>query len=828
MHSQSRSPRASRAPRLSTPGVVGAAVLGLLRVVASDRPLVIAIDDLQWLDEPSAAVIVHSLRRLHQENFRLLASSRGDAAGGLPFGLERVLDEQSVDRLALAPLSAGAVRRIVRLRLGVHLSRVQLRALHEVAAGNPFQSLELARSGVKLDESGALRLPASLGHVAGMRLREMPERTRDALLFVAALADRNRGVLTRVGAFEHLGPAFSAGLLEQRDEQVRFSHPLIRSALWSQASLPEKRAVHGMLANAVEDIEQRARHLAAASVSPNAEVAALLEEVAATLHRRGTPAAAADLLDRALEMTPADDSGCWARRAAAAAAYHAEASHWDSVWELVEQAQERLPAGAERAAICVEAAEMRPGLEDLLRQAMAEAGETSVGVRARIGLAEQAAFAADWDEAVDIAHDAAVLARRVAERDLIGEALTMTGAVKLLGSRLDGRDEICEALAIEQELGALRGSVFNSPRTYEAFALTFGDDPSSARAILRERFETACLQGDDLSAFQTLRVLMSACLRAGDWRAARNTGHAALDLVDKIEYEYGRPIVLGSLAMLEAYEGNLAVARMFASEAVSTLEGFGDRLWSTFARAALVFIELCSNNAAEALEHAAAIADRSRDGRECWWSYHQGDEIEALVLVGENERALERIAVLRRAGAGYGLPRFLAWAERGEGLVRTSEGNLVGAQAVFERALAHHERFPFAFERARTVLAYGHVLRRQMKRRDARAALGEALEAFERLGAHQFADVTREEMKHVGGRPPAGEHELTAAEDRVARLVAAGLSNKEAAAELFLAVSTVEATLTRVYRKLGVDSRSRLAHALADYDASRASAPVPS
>jgi DNA-binding NarL/FixJ family response regulator len=274
---------------------------------------------------------------------------------------------------------------------------------------------------------------------------------------------------------------------------------------------------------------------------------------------------------------------------------------------------------------------------------------------------------------------------------------------------------------------------------------------------------------------------------------------------------------MSSVASVEAHAGNLTRAHELGNEAVSALAAFGDRFWSNFTLASLVLTELCSGDASAALRHAAAIAERF-PGRECWWSHHQGDEIEALVLADERERALERVAALRVAAVELELPRFLAWASRGEGLVRAAEGELEAAEAALEAAVLQHERLPNPFERGRTLLAYGHVLRRQSRRRAARAALAQALSVFEGLGARHFADATRAEMKHVGGRPPAGEHELTAAEDRVARLVARGLSNGEVAAELYLAIGTIEATLTRVYRKLGLTSRAQLASALAEHD----------
>jgi len=186
------------------------------------------------------------------------------------------------------------------------------------------------------------------------------------------------------------------------------------------------------------------------------------------------------------------------------------------------------------------------------------------------------------------------------------------------------------------------------------------------------------------------------------------------------------------------------------------------------------------------------------------------------VLAGERDRARARAADLRRAGDELGLPRFLVWAARGEGLVLAAEGELAAARAVFETALAEHERFQDPFDRARTLLAYGHVLRREHRRREARAVLGDALAEFERLGAGRFSAMTQAELKHVGGRIPVGEHELTASEERVAGLVVDGLSNKQVAAELVVAVSTVEATLTRIYQKLGITSRSQLSRALAE------------
>jgi DNA-binding CsgD family transcriptional regulator len=797
----------------STGRILGVAFLNLLKMVAEASMVLLAVDDLQWFDEGSAAVMLYALRRLGSEPVRVLATCRGEPGVELPFGFRQALEEERLGLIEVRPLSEGAIRRLLRLRLGINLTRVELHALHRAVGGNPFYALELGRIGLAADDTGAVHVPRNVQALAGERLSSFAAETRDALLFVAALAEPSQDLLARAGVLDQLDPAVDAGVLELDGGVVRFAHPLLAAAAWGDAGAERRRVVHRTLARLVRDPEQRARHLSAATDAPDPRVADLLQAAARRAHGRGAPAAAGELLDRALDLTPERDLDRWARIATGAAAAHAEASQWEAVAECVEQAQARLSPGPERAAILVAAAEMRPGLDELLRQAVAEGGTQAAGVRARLGLAEQAGLAGRWAEAVEIASDATSIARIGNDRALYGVALNLLGGLKLLDSRLDGRSDVAEALALEQDVGELPTTVYQSPRMWQGAALLFGDDPVGARAIFEERLATALERGDEMSAFQFTLVLLSAQLHAGDWSAASATGRSALALVEAVGYEYGRPILFGSLATLEAGRGDLERARALGTEAVSTLTGFGDRLWSTFALGALLLVELCTGDTVAALGHVDELSGRFPD-RESWWAHYQGDELETLALGGAHDRALVRVESLRRAGAELDLPRFLAWASRGEGLVHAAEGDIPAACAALEQALDHHRRYTAPFEKGRTLLAYGSVLRRDAQRRAAREVLSEALAEFERLGARHFADVTRAELQHVGGRPPVGEHELTGAEARVARLVAQGLSNKAVAAELFVTVGTVEATLTRVYAKLGLHSRSQLAHAL--------------
>ena len=759
-------------------------------------------------------VLVYALRRLGDADVRSVVSCRHDPGTSLPFGLEQAFDGSSLTRLALGPMSEGAIRRLLSKRLSLTLLRSELHALYAASGGNPFFAIELGRAGVDPDEFGFVHVPDRLIEFVGAQLGALPVPARETLLVVAATAEATAPLLARAGADDGLEAALAAGVIQVDRGRLRPTHPLLASAAWNNVDPDRRRAIHRVLAEAVEDTEERACHLAAAADPPNEEVSALLEAAAAAAQRRGAPAAAADLLERSLSFAPPDDLERWGCLGERLTAAHAAAGHWERVSELVREAQQRLPAGPRRAAILVTAAELQPGLDELLRQAIGEAGESPLALRARIGLALQAGLSGRWAESVSIADETASMARWTGERALLGVALTFGGGLRLLDSRLDGRDQLDEALAIEAELGGLPTSVFESPRMWQASALLWGGDPLAARAIYDDLLALASIRGDDMSMFQVRQLLGLLELRAGDWCAARNVSRTALEQVELIGYEYGRPILGTLLASIDAHEGKLVSARALGTEAVAALDASGDRLWSTYAHAALLLAELSAGDVFTALDHVEAIDARFPDGRECWWSYHQGDELEALVLAGEHDRARIRAQSLRESGRRLELPRFLAWAARGEALLESAEGDLPAAERELEIALALHQRFLHPFERARTLLVYGQVLRRANRRRAARAALGEALAEFEWLGACRFATATRDELKHVSGRAAAGPHTLTGAEEHVSHLVAEGLSNKEVAARLYVTVSTVEAALTRSYRKLGIASRSQLARAL--------------
>ncbi|MGZ4384832.1 MAG: AAA family ATPase, partial [Gaiellaceae bacterium] len=614
--------------------VLGIALLNLLLARAEGSRVLLAIDDLQWLDESSGAVVVFALRRIGGADIRLLAARRDEPGKPLPLGLEQSLDEGSLRRIDLGPLSEGAIRRLLRQRLGLSVSRSQLHAVYGATGGNPFFALELARAGLRMDDEGLIHLPGSLEALVRQRLQSLPAATRDALLYVAALSEPRLVVLERARALGQLEPAIEAGILGLEGEVLRFDHPLIAAAAWRMGTAERRRAVHLALAEASDDQEQRARHLALGTTVADAGVAALVESAAALARARGAPAAAAELLDRALELTPAEDTEPWGRRVAAAAAAHAVAGSWERVVALGEEARERLPAGPDRAAVLVAAAEMRPGLAPLFRDAVVEAGETAVGVRAGIGLADQAAAAGNWQEAIQAAEEAVALARRLGKRDLLGAALTSLGGSRLLDSDWSGRETLGEALEIERELGSLPTSAYGSPAIWRVLTLIWQDEVEEARPLLDDLLARTREEGDEVSLFQLLWLSGFVELAEGDpWRA-RARWRDGLEAVEALGYDYVGTSFLVLLAAIEAHEGNLARARRLNDEALPRLDATADVTVATCTRAAQLFVELCEGNARAALAHADAVSAVFPSGRESLWSRHQGDEIEALVLAG--------------------------------------------------------------------------------------------------------------------------------------------------------------------------------------------------
>ena len=802
--------------------VLGAAFLNLVRALAEKRPLVIAVDDLQWLDGSSAAVLLYALRRLRDERVKLLASCRGEPGAPLPFACELALAEE-IERLAVGPLSRGALYRLLQRQLGISLPPALLSAVHETSGGNPFFALELARAGIEQPEDGLIRLPRNLEPLVRERLRRLPPVSREALAYASALSDPTLEVLARVGVGDALEPAIEAGVVELEQGHLRFDHPLLAAAAWNAAGRAQKREIHRALSEVLEDPEQQARHLALATSEPDRDVVQALERAARSAQQRAAPIAAAELYEMARRLVPPEEDGLWAKLTERAAAMHYEAGAWNRPLELAHEALDRLPAGPERAEILLVACEMRPGQLDLCRQALEEAGGGVTRVHALAALCEQLSFLAHTRQAAKIASEACELAEKLRRRDLLGVCLIYRAGMRMQAELAGGREDVAAALEIERELGELPTTLHNSPATWDAFAnVIYDDDIDAALPMLERQMRIAIEQGDERTYCQIALDRVQFEIDKGNWSRARMLAEESRDLSGISGYADGSADLARLLGLISALEGDFPTARELIEESLVFHAQAADPIYETFAHAVSLFVRLCEQD-------ADAIGDEVDRYQEWvrahnfervdppWLHWTQGDEIEALVLSGRTEKARERIDEIRRLGKKRRWQRFLAWADRGDGLLLAAESDLTGAAAALESALRHHDKPPsLPFERARTLLVYGQLLRRDKRRAEARRVLNEALNEFERLGARFFAERARGELKRVGGRAPAGEGELTATEERIARLAASGLSNKEIAARSFVTVRTVEAALTRAYAKLDVRSRTQLSRVLAN------------
>ena len=808
------------------PRVIAAAVLASLRALARTRPLLIGIDDVQWLDPASARVLAFAVRRLHSERIGVLASLRTPTPVGVPLDLDRGLPADAFSRLELGPLSLGALHHLLRARLGAEFPRPLLIRLHETSGGNPFFALEIARELLEhgFDDAGvALPIPRSLRELVARRLARLPHHTQDLLLVVAALSRPT--VAQLVAAVDRHGSADAdlqrcarLGLIEVDGDQVRFAHPLLASVHYQAASADARRVVHRRLAQVTVDVEERARHQALATSGPDSSVARVLDEAAARARSRGAPEAAAALLDAACRLTPADEvEGRWKRMYEAAMCHYlaGDTERARALWEEIERSVRPGPA---RAAALWHLIEFRHSASTIQQrvEAMARAlGEAGDDLALTSAIHHTIATTLAWDGDVRQAEPHAQAALEVAEaqRDPTTLALATTAAavVSYMRGHREYRALIDRAVALEEATKDL--PLENAPRFMRAILLELaGDDPDLACEDFAEMRRQARERGLDVSLPVLLFSMADHECHLGDWGRARAYAAECLEAAAHSEQAFRAPLGLLAMAVLDARQGNLDAAQAAAAEALATAEKVGPRFVEARIWAALGFIELSRGDPKAAHDWLRRIVALEETGGYDEPTVYRadGDAIEALLEIGRLDEAATLVHRLEQRGRDLDRAWALAVGARCRGLLCAARGDLVSAAEALQRAVVEHQRVSEPFELGRTLLALGNVERRRRKKHAARESLQRAQAIFEQLGAHGWATRTVDEMQRAGVRA-AGRDQLTATEDRVARLVGAGRTNREIAAALFITVKAVEANLTRVYAKLELRSRTELA-----------------
>jgi DNA-binding CsgD family transcriptional regulator len=799
--------------------LVALAVLTLLSEVAEERPLLCVVDDAQWLDQASAQVLAFAARRLLAEPVGLIFAARepGEQFRGLPDLEVRGLP----DKDARALLDSA-----VRVRLD---EQVRDRIVAETN-GNPLALLELPRGLSRTQLAGgfglvgAQAIPARIEQGFRERLEVLPGDTR-SLMLVAAAEPAGDPVLVwraagRLGIAASAAEAASVDGLLEIGTRVRFRHPLVRSAVYSSASLPERRAAHQALAEVTDpgpDADRRAWHLAAAAPGPDEEVAAELERSAGRAQARGGMAAAAAFLQRAVELTA--EPGPRAARALAAA-------------------QASLLAGALDAAA------------DLLATAAAGALDELQQARASL-LRGQLAFASSMGSDAP-----ALLVKAAQQLEPLDAALARqtyldAWAAALFAGQFAGAGSLHEVARASRSAPPPPGAPRLSDLLLDGLAVLVTEGRAQAAPLLRQAARV--FAEDEITLEEDLRYGWLASVVAFTvWE--EEYWHAIVARLLQSVREAGLlvdlPIWVQSMAIIMALRGDFAAAASLIAEAEAITAATG----SGYARYAAVFLAGLRGAEAEARPLIEAVITDSRaagQGVGVQWS-----QWVSAILYNSLGRYEEARAEAQQAAeqapelniSMYALPELIEAASRSgqtrlaaDALGRLAEATSTcrtdWAQGIYARcrallsdgqdaegwyrdAVGRLSRTGFPPELARAHLLYGEWLRREGRRADARAQLRTAHEMFDAIGMLAFAERARRELLATGEtvrKRTAGTHDqLTPQEAQIARLARAGLSNQEIGAQLFLSARTVEWHLSKVFTKLEISSRRQLQQALPD------------
>jgi tetratricopeptide (TPR) repeat protein len=781
--------------------VLPRAVVAGLRLLATRAPLLVAIDDVQWLDAGSRRVLAFALRRLGGLPFGVLATLRGGAGVPDPLDLAEAIDRGSFVELEVGGLSPGALQHLVRSRLAVRLPRPTSRRLHVASGGNPMFALEFAHLLAEREPvPGAepLPIPPSLRELVRVRVARFPDEIRPLLDLVATLERPTRHVMTSAfgdGAADQLladaerAEAVALGT----DGVVRFTHPLLAATVYADATPERRRALHAQAADLMTDLEARAGHLALAAAGPDHAVAAVLDEAGQRASARGSPDAAAEFAERAWLLTPSSLSAERTRRALVLARYLMDAAQVSRAIATLDQLLAGAVMGLDRAeALQLRATDEQDGIVAiaLLENALEHSAEDRA-VRARIlgHLAYGIAFWLGDPRSGELrAREAVALAEELGDPFVLDSTLRTLAEIAALRGR-PYADLLERAMALAADP---HESSAGSSRSVMGLLCCWSGDLARARELLEEELEPATRHGEKRRAFVLLR-LAEAEWRAGDLDAAeRNTAEPAEIFLDGGD-PWGSAQVLTTQAVLAAVRGREAESRRLVNEAISRESDHGIKHQAIANRWVLGFLELSLDQPERAYELLGSLPDEL----EALGVGEPGlipvvpDVVEALVALGRLEVAETMVRRFEEQAAALQHRWAIPAAHRCRALILLGRGEAQAALVSAEEAVAGFALVGFPLDRGRSLLVAGDALRRLGERRRAADKFREAATVFSRLGAALWLERAGRELRRANPRPRK-DRALTGSESRVAVLVASGLTNKEVAGQLFTTVSTVK------------------------------------
>lgn len=797
--------------------LVGLATLHLLAEVAEDGPLLCLVEDAQWLDQASAQILAFVARRLVAERIALVFALRDPTDrdvspfDGLPgFRLNGLEQEHAQNLLAAA--------------VGTPLDDKVRDLIIAEARGNPLALLELPRSALPSRLAGGFELPdmpsvpRRIEDSFRQRSGNLPAETQ--LLLLVAAADPTGDVALLWQAASHLGivremvaPAETAGLVEI-DSRVRFRHPLVRSAVYAAATLPEQRRAHRVLAAVTDpqlDPDRRAWHRAQAVLGTDEEAAAELEATAGRARSRGGLAAAAAFMEQAAMLTPEP------RRRAIRA---------------LDAAHAKYDAGAPESAVAL--------------LAVAEAGPLNALQRARRDLlrAQIAFHTTRGGDAPGMLLDAAE-ALRPLNAALAREAYVQAMEASFhAGHFVRGRGLMEVARAAKDAPPPptpprpvdllLNGLATRFTQGYDASVPTFQralqslrDQETRAGDDNRRWLWLACHVAAMLWDDETIYVLASRAVRLARDSGALTTLPAGLNALasmlvltgeltaaaallaeeDAITRATGAPPLPNGRLVLAAWRGQQPETSKLYATMVEDATRRGEGATVGLAQVSLAYLHNGLGNYDDAL--AAAMPPCEQDEL-AHSSVALPELIEAAVRAGQPERATAALDRLTSRAAASGTQWALGMAARARALTSTEPD----AEAHYREAIERLSNCRMATHLARAHLVYGEWLRREGRRRDAREQLRTAHEMLSAMGAEAFAERAARELRATGEKPrkrtAQSTDALTAQELHIARLVATGATNREVGAQLFLSPRTIEAHLRSIFQKLDISSRRQI------------------
>ena len=803
---------------------VGSGVCSLLVHLSVRSPILIAIDDVQWVDRASAAALAFALRRLRDQPTGVAVTLRDPGKAPDPLGLAPAFAHRLI-RLRLGPLDSGAMARVVAQQLQP-LSPSVLQHVHQTAGGNPLLALEVARAlieaGVRPAPADPLPVPPTITALVARRVTSLPSSTREALLVAACLSTPTLALTQHVvgpqamAAFER---AAAAGLIELHGQRLVFLHPLFASAIMEMASPAERRSLHRRLGDLVSDVDERARHLALAANGPDAPAAALLDAAADRARSRGAPGVAGELLKWAAGLTPPTDREVQQSRIIAAAEHFFRAGDLAYARSLLEEITDRVRQTEQHGAVLRLLGQIRYNDDSfeaavpLLTRALASTHHAPAAVEILLELTFAHFSIGDLPRALDAAREAVERAVQARLRPVIAEALAVEANVRFFAGL--GADTQQLARAVADEDPARNVPIIVRPSTISALFCVYLGQLSDGADALRALRRRALNRGEEADCMMLLLWLGRTETWRGALDQAEQIANEAMGMAEQAGSDTYRAAALLLHGHLQAVRGETETARHGLEASRSLLDDAGWSQVVVWNRAALGFLEVSVG------AHAAAVhtftpylAPVELSGvPEPFGVNFLPDAIEALIGDDQVERAERVLDVFEERARTLGRAMAIMGAARCRALLLARHGALSQAREAIGESLQWTSAGEFPLEHGRSLLVHGQLLRRSRKKQAARAVLEQALEVFEPLGARLWADRALTELDRVGHGSSPGV--LTPTEQRVAELAAAGSTNRRIAGALFISPKTVEANLSHVYRKLDISSRAELGAVMA-------------